>query len=382
MITSFDAIVIGVGSMGSSACYFLAKGGYKVLGLEQFEISHEFGSHAGQSRIIRKAYFENSDYVPLLNRAYENWKNLESETNTHLYFKTGLVYFGSPNHTLIQGVKRSAALYDVGLENVDNPSLRFSQFTIPSNFETLWEPDAGFVTPEKAIQLYTQQALKHGAQIHTHERVIDWKKHGGGILVTTDKTIYHCDKLVITAGAWIREIVPSLSNKIKITRQFVAWIKPKQPELFTLGNFPCWLLADDEKPGCYYGFPILSENFGEPSGLKLAHHYPAIETDPNDVDRTIRSSDEDDLKYVIDKYLPGIFESLHAYKVCLYANSPDEDFIIDQLPGYEDYVSVACGFSGHGFKFSSVVGEILADLIREGKTKLPIQFLRAKRFPA
>jgi sarcosine oxidase len=378
--TSFDVIVIGIGSMGSSACYHLAQRGHKVLGIEQFDISHEYGSHAGQSRIIRKAYFENSDYVPLLNRAYENWKALEEETNTQLYYRTGLVYFGNPDHLLIQGVKLSASLYNIPLENVGESSLRFPQFKIPDRFETLWEPEAGFVTPEKAIQLYTKQAVKKGAEIHTNEKVLEWKKEGSCVVVATNKNIYRCSKLIITTGAWAKKMIPTISDKIKITRQFVAWIKPKEWENFTLSNFPCWLLADDTKPGCYYGFPILPENFGGPTGLKLAHHYPASETDPDNVDRQISIADEDDLKYVLNRYLPGVFESILSYKICLYANSPDEDFIIDNLPGNEDHVAIACGFSGHGFKFVSVVGEILADFATEGKTNLPVEFLSLKRF--
>jgi sarcosine oxidase len=386
--TSFDVIVIGIGSMGSSACYYLAQRGYRVLGIEQFDISHEFGSHAGQSRIIRKAYFENSDYVPLLNRACENWKALEEETATQLYYRTGLVYFGNPHHLLMQGVKQSASLYNIPLENVSTSSAqRFPQFKIPDEFETLFEPDAGFVTPENAIQLYTKQAIKKGAEIHTNEKVLDWKKNGSGIVVTTNKNIYRSNKLIITAGAWAGKMIPTLNNKIKVTRQFVGWIKPrlngsstaKNWNDFTLNNFPCWLLADDTRPGCYYGFPILPESFGGPAGLKLAHHYPALETDPDNVDRQMNAEEEDDLKYVLNKYLPGVFEWVLSYKICLYANSPDEDFIIDNLPGYEDHVAVACGFSGHGFKFVSVVGEILTDLI-DGKTKIPIEFLSARRF--
>jgi sarcosine oxidase len=380
MNTSFDAIIIGVGSMGSSACYHLAQRGYKVLGIEQFDVSHEFGSHAGQSRIIRRAYFENSDYVPLLNRAYKNWKALEEETGDQLYFKTGLLYFGNPDHLLMQGVKQSASLYNIPLENVNTPSHRFPQFEIPNDFETLFEPEAGFIPPEKAIQLYAKQAIKKGAQIHTSEKVLRWEKDGNSVVVTTNKNVYRCNRLIITAGAWAKKMIPSISDKLKITRQFVAWIKPKEWKNFTLNNFPCWLMADETKPGCYYGFPILPENFGSPTGLKLAHHYPAAETDPDSVDRHIRIEDEDDLKYVLNKYLPGVFESLISYKICLYANSPDEDFIIDNLPGYENLVSIACGFSGHGFKFVSVVGEILADLATEGKTNLPIGFLSVKRF--
>jgi len=383
--SAFDVIVIGVGSMGSSACYHLSKHGHKVLGLEQFDISHEYGSHAGQSRIIRKAYFENADYVPLLERAYQIWKVLEEETNSKIYHPTGLVYFAPKDHSLVKGVKQSASLYHIDLDlfNAAESAQRFPHFHIPQNFETLFEPGAGFVTPEKAIRLYTDQALKRGAKINTHEQVFNWKKDGNSIVVTTDKNIYHCSKLIISAGAWARKMIPRLSGKLRITRQFVAWVKPKNWDQFTLQNFPCWLLADDERPGCYYGFPILPQpEFGEPKGLKLAHHFPALETDPDHVNRQATVEDEKNLEYALNKYLPGCFESFLSHKVCLYTNSPDEDFIIDKLPGHEDQVVIATGFSGHGFKFASVVGEILSDLAIKGTTVLPIEFLSASRFPS
>jgi len=368
--------------MGSSTCYFLSQRGYKVLGLEQFDISHEFGSHAGQSRIIRKAYFEHSDYVPLLNRAYENWKKLEDETGEQIYFRTGLVYFGPPEHQVIKGSKQSAYLYGIEIETLDASlsAERFPQFNIPGDFECLHEPDAGFLTPEKAIRLYAQQAKKHGAEIHIKEKVLDWKKDGDGIAVRTNKDEYRCTRLVITAGAWAGKMIPSFREKLKITRQFVAWIDVNEENDFRLGNFPCWLIADNKKPGAYYGFPILpTEKFGQPAGLKLAHHHPDGETDPDAVNRKPTNGDEENLKYALDKYFPGRLNSLLTSKICLYANSPDVNFIIDKLPGYEDVV-IACGFSGHGFKFVSVVGEILADLATNGKTELPIDFLSTKRF--
>ncbi len=393
-MNDFDVIVIGAGSMGSSACYYLAKRGYKVLAIEQFEISHEYGSHAGQSRIIRKAYFENPGYVPLLKRAYDNWKSFEKETASQLFFKTGLLYFGLPNDKLIEGVKQSASLFNIELDEISPAEIgrRFSQFKIPIDFTILFEPDAGFVTPEKAIRLFAEQAIKNSCKIHTNEKVIEWKKDGGGISVTTDKNIYHCNKLIITAGAWTGKMIPALSDKIKVTRQFVAWIKPRpngsfgraeNRDAFTLNNFPCWLMTDDKKPGCYYGFPILPEStFEGPAGLKIAHHYPADETDPGNVNRQMTKEDEENLRFIFNKYFNDDFGSILSYKICLYANSPDEDFIIDKLPGYEDRVIAACGFSGHGFKFASVVGEILTDFATQGKSDLPIDFLSIKRLSA
>ena len=390
--TFFDVIVIGVGSMGSATCYYLAKRGYKVLGLEQFDITHEFGSHTGQSRIIRKAYFEHPDYVPLLERAYQNWKTFEQETGEQLYFKTGLLYGGTSNNEMIKGVKQSAGLYNIELQKLDlaDVAKRFPRFKFPGSFEVLFEPEAGFIPPEKAIRLYASHAEKAGAAIHTTEKVIEWfangqtpseKKDGTNIIVKTNKNIYQCNKLIITAGAWAGKMIPGLVDKIKVTRQFVAWIKTRDQRQFELNNFPCWMVADDEKHGCYYGFPLLdTKKFGEPAGLKLAHHYPRDITDPDKVDRQTTEDDIENLKYCLNKYLPGVFESVLSTKICLYANSPDENFIIDKLPRFEESVSIACGFSGHGFKFASVVGEILADLAIEGKTSFPIGFLSAKRF--
>ena len=381
--SSFDIIVIGVGSMGSASCYNLAKRGYKVLGLEQFDISHEFGSHAGQSRIIRKAYFEHPDYVPLLERAYKNWKALEWETGKQVYFKTGLLYAGNPNNEIIKGIEQSAALYNIDLDqlNIAAATDQYPQFTFPEDFEILFEPEAGFIPPERSIRLYAREAEKKGATIHSNEKVVDWKDIGSGVTVTTDKSTYECNKLIITAGAWAGKMIPGFSHKIKVTRQFVAWIKTKDDKAFELNNFPCWMIADDDKHGCYYGFPLLdTKRFGEPAGLKLAHHYPNDVTDPDKVNRQTTKEDVEDVIYCLDKYLPGVFDAVLSTKICLYANSPDENFIIDKLPGYEENVSIACGFSGHGFKFASVVGEILADLATEGKTGIPIKFLNATRF--
>lgn len=382
-ISSYDVIVAGVGSMGAPACYYLSKQGYKVLGIEQFDIAHEHGSHAGQSRIIRKAYFEHPDYVPLLAHAYNNWNALEQETGEKLYYETGLVYFGDPSGSMLKGVQRSANQYAIPVEAMDRAAAasRFPSFTIPSHFQALFEPAAGLVTPENAIRLYTRQAINNSAVIHTGEKVMSWKKEGNSISVTTGRNNYYCSKLIIAAGAWCRHLIPAMEKTICVTRQFVAWVKPKKAAGLSLFEFPCWLLADDERQGCYYGFPVLPQNkFGNPHGLKLAHHLPGTITDPDKVNRQTTPEDVENIMYALNKYLPGVFDSFAATKTCLYSNTPDENFIIDKMPGLEENVVMACGFSGHGFKFASAVGEILADLAIVGKTQSPIGFLSANRF--
>ncbi|HRG79376.1 MAG TPA: N-methyl-L-tryptophan oxidase, partial [Cyclobacteriaceae bacterium] len=377
------AIVLGVGSMGSSTCYYLASRGYRVLGLEQFDIPHDHGSHAGQSRIIRKAYFEHPDYVPLLERAYENWKEIEGNTDSQIYFPTGLLYAGKPEEVLIKGVRESAEKYKLNVESLSKSDTkhRFPQFQIPEGYEVLFEPDAGFVTPERAILLFAEQAIRKSAQIHTKEKTTSWKKEGDLITVITDKSTYTCKKLIITAGAWAGSVIPGFSSQLKVTRQVIAWVNPKERKPFELGQFPCWMIDDHTQQGMYYGFPVLPvAKFGAPIGLKVALHHPGLVSNPDAVNRIPSKEDENHLVEALDKYLPQGYETTHVLKTCLYTNTPDENFILDFLPGYDQQVAIAAGFSGHGFKFVSVVGEIMADLSMKGKTHLPIDFLNAKRF--
>jgi len=383
MNRNFDAIVLGVGSMGSSTCYYLASRGNRVLGLEQFDIPHDQGSHAGQSRIIRKAYFEHPDYVPLLERAYENWKEIEGKTDSQIYFPTGLLYAGKPEEVLIKGVRESAEKYKLNVESLSKSDTkhRFPQFQIPEGYEVLFEPDAGFVTPERAILLFAEQAIRKGAQIHTKEKTASWKKEGDLITVITDKSTYTCKKLIITAGAWAGSVIPGFSSQLKVTRQVIAWVNPKERKPFELGQFPCWMIDDHTQEGMYYGFPVLPvAKFGAPIGLKVALHHPGLVSNPDAVNRIPSKEDENHLVEALDKYLPQGYETTHVLKTCLYTNTPDENFILDFLPGYDQQVAIAAGFSGHGFKFVSVVGEIMADLSMKGKTHLPIDFLNAKRF--
>jgi sarcosine oxidase len=378
---SYDVIVLGVGSMGSSACYHLAKKGLKVLGLEQFDIPHELGSHAGQSRIIRKAYGEGSDYVPLLERAYKNWQTLESETGSQVYFKTGLAYFGAQDDPFLKTVKGSSAKYQIPLNtlSVEECNQKYPQFHLPGNFQRLEEPDAGFITPERSILLFVQEAILKGAVIRTKEKVLEWKHEQGSVTVVTNRGTYKANKLVITAGPWAGKMIPSLASKLTVTRQAVAWVKPKQWDNFMLGKFPCWIL--ENKDHDFYGFPILPVGtFGGPLGLKLALHYPGADTtNPDAVNRNTKESDEKILINFLKEFMPDAYESTLVMKTCLYTNSPDQNFIIDFLSGNDKDVVFAAGFSGHGFKFVSVVGEILADLAMNGKTSLPIDFLSAKR---
>jgi sarcosine oxidase len=383
MNSHFDHIVIGVGSMGSSTCYHLAKQGQRVLGLEQFGIVHEKGAHGGQSRIIRKAYFEHPDYIPLLERAYQNWSEIELASGNKIYHQTGLFYAGPSGHEIIENIRSAANQFAIPLlDSTKGDSLEVSKsFSLPQDYEWLFEPAAGFIKPELAIQSYVDQAKLLGAEIHDHEKVLSWEIINNLVFVKTDKGQYTCKKLVVTAGPWSAKLMPTIQDQLSITRQTLMWVQPGNAAMFQEQEFPCWFVVDKDAPGAYYGFPIVhGVDTRNPIGLKLAYHYPGSQTDPDQVDRTILPSDSTPLLDFLDKYIPKAKGQVLDIRTCLYSNSKDEHFVIDNLNGAEESVCFARGFSGHGFKFVSVIGEIMADLAINGFTTLPIEFLSAKRF--
>ena len=380
-VKHYDVIIAGVGSMGSAAAYYCAAAGAKVLGLEQFGIPHDQGEHAGQSRIIRKAYFEHPDYVPLLDRAYANWNDLEVMAGTPVYHETGLLYLGQPDHPVMKGIDTAAHKFHIPLRTLTNTSI-FPAFSVPDGFEMRYEPHAGFLQPEKAISLYVSEARDLGALIHEYEPMISWELTPNGVSVQTALATYTADKLIISAGPWLSKAVPALQQQLQVTRQIVCWAEPDEIEHFTPAKFSCWLIAEPDQPGALYGFPALdTTEFGPPAGLKFAWHHAGDPADPDAVNRNVTEKEIRELVDRVAKYIPALKNAkLNTVKTCLYTNTPDEHFILDHLPGTKGKVSVAGGFSGHGFKFVSVVGEILSQLALQGKTDLPAEFLSLKRF--
>ncbi len=229
--------------------------------------------------------------------------------------------------------------------------------------------------------LYSKLALSYGASIQTGVQVTGWKRAGPGFEVHTSAGNYTGNKLVFAAGPWTSRLIPALSSSLSVTSQSLAWVTPHNPAAFELGRLPCWVIAEEDQPGIFYGFPCLpAGRFDGPPGLKLGHHFHGPATDPDNPDRKPPIGEEAKLIQVLNKYFPGSYQGTHTLKTCLYTNTPDEHFIIDFLPGYGRDVAVAAGFSGHGFKFVSVVGEIISDLITREHTELPVEFLNAARF--
>ena len=365
--------------MGSAACYYLSKQHLRVLGLEQFTSPHKKGAHGGFTRIIRKAYFEHPDYVPLLKRAYENWHELEKESGEQLYVPTGLLYAGPPGNDLLKRIREAAQLYAIPLEEWNKQILqqRFPQFNLPDNAEMMFEPEAGLLYPDKAIEAMIRLATAAGADIRMESAVLNWKADASGVIVSTANNTFTADKLIITAGPWAGAMIPGAQQHLTITQQTLAWYTPPSNMLSNAKDLPCWLIAVDGVPGAYYGFPANPEQ--GPAGWKVAHHYPGNPIHPDAINRVISTQELLALENFATQYLGVSPGALTSTQTCLYSNTPDEHFVIDHLPNTYQRVSVAWGFSGHGFKFTPVVGEILADLCIHGKTSLPAQFLECAR---
>lgn len=374
-MSSYDVIVIGVGAMGASACYHLACRGVRVLGLEQFDIPHALGSSHGQSRMIRLAYYEHPDYVPLLKRAYELWHQLEATSGQKLLHITGGIYMGPREGAVVGGSLGAARRHALAHELLGRRELgrRYPQFEVPDDFVGLYEPQAGFLLPERTVAAYANAALGAGASLHGREPVIDWKAGNNAVTVRTPRGTYEAGHLVFCGGAWSGRLLEDLGVTLTVTRQVMGWVWPREPDLFALGRLPVWAI-DLLDETIYYGFPMMSDV----PGLKVAHHGPGAVADPDRVARDPLEGDEQTFRPVLRNMIPAGDGPLLSMKVCLYTNSPDHHFVIDRHPMH-DRVTVACGFSGHGFKFASVVGEILADYATGGSTALPAQFLKIDR---
>lgn len=373
---NLDVIVIGVGAMGSAACYHLARRGVRVLGIEQFEIPHNKGSSHGLSRMIRGAYYEHPDYVPLLRRAFQLWRQIEGEALTQVLHVTGGLYIGPREGELVAGSLASSRKHNLPHELYARDELRrnFPQFNVPDDFAALYEHEAGFLVPELAISTHVFLAMRHGATIHGNEPVQSWQTDARGATVTTSRGTYHADQLIFCGGAWTDKLVKDLGVKLEVTRQVMGWVQPLRRDPFLLGAFPVWAI-DKEDGALYYGFPITAES----PGLKVARHGRGTLDDPDTIDRNPRPGDEEDFRAGIRKFLPDADGPLVSMRICMYTNSPDHHFILDRHPAHPR-VTLACGFSGHGFKFASVIGEALADLATKERSELPIGFLGLKRF--
>lgn len=368
-----DAIVIGLGADGSAAAAHLASRGTSVLGIEASARGHTNGSSGGLTRVIRLAYYEHPDYVPLLTRAWQLWRELEGATGEQLLQQTGGVYVGPRDGELVGGSLRSAREHGLEHELLDPAALhaRLPLFQFDADWWGLAEATAGYLLPEKAIAAHLALAERHGADLRFEERVRSWERDGEGVRVTTDRGSYGAAKLVIAAGAWNPRLLPVIAPLLQVKRVPLFWFEPVRAR-DTLAKLPVYIVDSGLGHGCY-GFPYLADQ-----GLKIATHGAGTPADPDTVDREAHPEDEAPIRAFIKERLPVADGPVRMTKICLYTVTPDEHFIVD-VDGPVAYAS-AC--SGHGFKFASVMGEVLADLALDGRTRHPIGFLSASRFAA
>jgi len=346
-----------------------------VLGLERFDVLHPFGSSHGLTRIIRLAYSEDPSYVPLLRRAYELWHELEELDGRTLLYTTGNLEGGLPDGPVFRGAVHAAELHGLPHEVLTGAEVgkRWPAYHLPDDHRVIHQPDGGFLASEECILAHVRQALAHGAELHWREPVTGWEPLEDGVRVRTARAEYEAGRLVVSAGSWASELVPELAGLTVPERQVLAWLQVSRPELFTPEAFPVFYLELEE--GKYYGFP----EWGIP-GFKFGkYHHLEERIDPDGSREEPNSRDEEVLRSFARRYFPDGEGPTVALKTCLFTNTPDEHFILDLHPGHPQ-VAIASACSGHGYKFCSVVGEIMADLAQKGESPLDLSLFRLDRF--
>jgi sarcosine oxidase len=374
----YDVIVVGVGGMGSAACWQLAKRGQRVLGLERFDIPHAYGSSHGVTRIIRLAYYESPAYVPLLKRALALWHETSAAFGETLMVTTGSIDAGPPDSDVFRGSLESSRIHDLDHQVLTGAEVnaRYPGYRLPDDFAAVFQKDGGFVLSERAIVAHVTMAQAAGAEIHAQEKVLEWSPiAGGGVRVVTSRGSYEAGRLVLSPGAWVGDLVPALKPIAVPERQALGWFQPDDPAKFSPAAFPVLNLLVEE--GRYYLLPV----YGVP-GLKIGLYHHLGESGPADeLSREATAEDEAVLRRCIARYFPGADGPVMALHTCMFTNTPDEHFIIDTLPGQKEAI-VASPCSGHGYKFASVVGEIIADLATTGQSRFDLSMFRLGRFDA
>jgi sarcosine oxidase len=375
---SFDVIILGLGAMGSAAAQHLARRGHRVLGLDRFTPPHDNGSSHGGSRIIRQAYFEGPGYIPLVLRAYDLWHDLERETGTRLIHTTGGLVIGRRHGEIVQRTIASAEQHNIPIDVLESAELarRFPAFHPRPDDLGVLEHLAGYLVPEDCIRAQLESATRAGAELHFDEGVISWTAEPDRVEVRTARGSYDARHLVITAGPWAGEELQS-GFPLRVTRQVTAWIQPHGGiDPFLPARFPVFIAEALAGSFASYGFPAID---GPSGGIKVAIHGSPIECTPQTVDREIHDADLQNILAELRHRIPTLTGNLIRAKTCLYTMTPDEHFIIGAHPQFPS-CTIACGFSGHGFKFAPAIGEILADLSTTGATEHPIALFSPTRF--
>lgn len=374
MTATVDVAVVGLGAMGCAALYELATRGVRALGVEQFEPGHERGSSHGESRAIRLSYFEHPSYVPLLHRAYAKWRALEAECGETILTVTGILEAGYPGSTVVQGSLLASREHGLAHETLDAAEIarRYPAFRLPETWTAMFQPDGGFLRPERAIANFVSSAKRRGAEVWTRTRVGAIHPGPVSVVVDTDRGPVEAGQVIVAAGPWIGALAPELAPHLTLTRQVLGWFKPPNPALVAPDRFPVFVLQTEADN--VYGFPDFAG-----TGLKAASHIKGrVLANPEALRQDGDEQDEAQIRGGL-RYIPAADGRLTRMQTCIYTRTPDDFFVIDRAAA-SPRVILASPCSGHGFKFASVVGEIVADLALDGRTPHDISRFRADRF--
>ncbi len=376
-----NVVVIGLGAMGSAAAQHLAERGCHVRGFDLFSPPHAHGSSHGLTRIFRQAYFEDHRYVPLLIRSFELWQRLEADSGERLLEIPGALVLGPIDGRLVKLSAASAVQFALPHELLGASELkrRYPVFDIGPNTHALLERNAGYLRLEKCVEQQLRRAARSGAQLHTNEPVVDWhaEQHGSSVTVRTANGTYSADHLVITAGPWAPRVLAGLDLPLRTTRQVVYWFSPTESiDHFREDRLPVYLIEAEGDELLLYGFPLTGP---DSEGVKVALHGSEEVCTPDNICRDIRPTDEQSMRERLAKTIPGLAGRMLRAETCLYTMTPDENFLLGTLPD-NPAVTIAAGFSGHGFKFAPIMGEIIADLVSQGSTAWNLDLFSLNRF--
>jgi len=374
----YHLAVIGLGGVGSAVAWHVARRGRRVVGFEQFGAGHDRGSSHGQTRMVRQAYYEDPRYVPLLVRAYALWDELESLTGRPALVRTGGLMVGRPDGPVVAGTLASAERWGIPhqLLDADEVTRRFPTFRLGAGEVAVHEPSAGFVSPEATVSAHLDLAAAAGATLRFDTPVLGWDLDGGQIRVHTSTGPAVAERLAICAGPWSARLLGGIELPLAVERQVVHWFVPRRHKAaFAVGRHPVylWELAEGTE---LYGFPLLAGD----TAAKVAFFHDGRPADPDHLDRQVTASEADPLRAELADRLPDLAGRWRAGSACMYTSTPDQHFAIGPLPGTDGRVTVAAGFSGHGFKFVPVVGEIVADLVTTGASPLDLSLFEPTRF--
>ena len=375
MTYDYDVIIIGVGGMGAATAYSLARRGVSVCGIERHGVAHDLGSSHGHTRIIRKAYFEHPDYIPLLHRSYELWAELEAEAKTSLFNQCGFLTCGLPDSESIKGLEASYAAHGVMHERLSYSEVRdrFPQFLIDSRAVGFLDPFGGYLRVEDCVEQHILQAEAAGAELFFQEPVVSWEVCNGGVVVGTASREVTARSLVLTTGAWAAPELTELGIPTEVWRKVLFWYETDGAEQFLPDRFPTFYVETDS--GHFYGFPSVDDK-----GLKVAEHFAKTPIDnPGVLDRNLLPDDEPPVRHFVRQTFHGVIGGRTEHVVCMYTITPDQHFVVACHPVHPQVV-IGGGFSGHGYKFAPVIGEVLGDLAVKGGTVWPVDFLGIRRF--